>query len=107
MRFSAAATAAIQIFTGRAMSGSSRKNAVERAVVLGEGDQVEPAELGITSMEQDQEPDRKVSLKQVEQRHIAYVLKQVNGNKTAACRILDISRATLYAKLQGIAAADG
>ena len=32
-------------------------------------------------------------------RNIDYVLWKVGGNKTEACRVLGISRATLYAKL--------
>ena len=39
------------------------------------------------------------SLAEAERRHIQFVLRSVGGNKTQACKILQIGRATLYSKL--------
>jgi transcriptional regulator with PAS, ATPase and Fis domain len=39
------------------------------------------------------------TLKEAEIRHIQQVLASVKGNKTQACKILGIGRATLYGKL--------
>jgi two-component system nitrogen regulation response regulator GlnG len=39
------------------------------------------------------------TLKEAEERHIRYVLERCSGNKTQACKVLGIGRATLYSKL--------
>ncbi len=41
-----------------------------------------------------------LSLDEAQRRHILRVLESVGGNKTKACKILGIGRATLYSKLQ-------
>ena len=76
------------------------KNAVERAVVLGGSEELIPADLGIqTTDSSGEQPAELVTLREAEHRHIDYVIRKVRGNKTEACRVLDISRATLYSKL--------
>ena len=77
------------------------KNAVERAVVLGRGEEVTPADLGLPDQAAAvaASPAQLESLKEAEIRHIRHVLASVKGNKTQACKILGIGRATLYAKL--------
>jgi Nif-specific regulatory protein len=78
------------------------KNAIERAVVLGQNEEVQTADLGLLStanMSSTAEPGL-VTLAEAEKRHIHYVLKQVGGNKTRACEILSIGRGTLYKKLE-------
>ncbi len=47
--------------------------------------------------------DVTMSLDELEQRHIEQVLRAVNGNRTAAARVLGIDRSTLYRKMQRIA----
>ena len=42
----------------------------------------------------------KISLVEMERHHILHVLNEVNGNKSQAARILDISRSTLREKLK-------
>ena len=77
------------------------KNAVERAVVLGRSEEVSAAELGLpTEEESESQRPRLESLREAEQRHIHFILQQVEGNKTQACRVLGIGRGTLYAKLE-------
>jgi DNA-binding NtrC family response regulator len=76
------------------------KNAVERAVVLGNGEEVRPQDLGLpTHGSTPPLQQQLMSLREAERRHISYVLEQVSGNKTQACRILGIGRGTLYNKL--------
>jgi transcriptional regulator with PAS, ATPase and Fis domain len=41
-----------------------------------------------------------ISLKEMERNHIQKTLKQVNNNKTRACTLLGIARATLYKKIK-------
>jgi DNA-binding NtrC family response regulator len=77
------------------------KNAVERAIVLGRGDEVTSGDLGLSAQRSAfaQQPQL-ISLRESEQRHIEYVLEQVAGNKTKAGKILGIGRGTLYNKLE-------
>jgi len=78
------------------------KNAIERAVVLGEGETVLPADLGLPPHREDEAPTpRLITLAEAERRHIRHVLEQVGGNKTRACKVLGIGRATLYKRLEG------
>lgn len=77
------------------------KNAVERAVVLGQGEEVQSADFGLPIATQTRPTHGEmITLKEAELRHIQYVLERCNGNKTQACRILGIGRATLYSKLE-------
>jgi len=76
------------------------KNAVERAVVLGQEDEVLASDLGLpVSQDTSVSQARPLTLKDAERRHIKHVLALVDGNKTQACRILGIGRATLYSKI--------
>ena len=102
MRFSADAAAAIR---AHRWPGNVRelKNAVERAVVLSVGEEVQPGDLGL-SISADEassgnDDSALVSLATAERRHINRVLDAVDGNKTQACKILKIGRGTLYNKL--------
>ena len=88
------------------------KNAIERATVLGAGDEVLPEDLGLVDGPRRQPPQsgpedsrhepEPTSLLDAELRHIQLVLEQCGGNKTKACRILGIGRGTLYKKLKEI-----
>jgi DNA-binding NtrC family response regulator len=77
------------------------KNAIERAIVLGQGTQILPEDLGLNPASPTGFPlHGSMTLAQATRRYIDYVLDQVGGNKTKACEILGIGRATLYNKLQ-------
>ncbi len=77
------------------------KNAIERAIVLGQGDEVQPQDLGLPlPVTGSSDASGMITLEEAERRHIEFVLKQVGGNKTRACEILGIGRATLYKKLE-------
>ncbi len=77
------------------------KNAIERAMVLGRGEELACNDLGlpISHTSQANEATESTTLKEAEIRHIRQVLASVKGNKTKACKILGIGRATLYSKL--------
>jgi Nif-specific regulatory protein len=77
------------------------KNAIERAVVLAPEEEITTADLGLqeTSPATEAVPLLTATLKEAEIRHIRQVLASVKGNKTQACKILGIGRATLYNKL--------
>lgn len=98
-RLSVAATEALRTYR---WPGNVRelKNAVERAVVLGQGEEMEVGDLGLPSLSASSaKPPEMMTLKEAETRHIKYVLDRCGGNKTQACKILGIGRATLYGKL--------
>jgi len=95
---------AIEVLRAYSWPGNVRelKNAVERAVVLGQTEELQAADLGLPSHATSRLPmPDLISLREAEQRHIQYVLERCQGNKTQACRILGIGRATLYSKLEG------
>ncbi|MGE0757466.1 MAG: sigma 54-interacting transcriptional regulator [Pirellulaceae bacterium] len=76
------------------------KNSVERAVVLGQADEVLALDLGLPPADATAaRPTGLVPLRELERRHIEFVLRHCQGNKSQACKILGIGRATLYAKL--------
>ena len=76
------------------------KNAIERAVVLGQGEDVLVSDLGLPEQGRHADGQGKLlSLAEMEHRHIAHVLSQLDGNKTHACKVLGIGRGTLYKKL--------
>ena len=74
------------------------RNVLERAIVLASGSLLRPEHLGVF----DDGPGSKkpLSLEEVERRHIAAMLRQTGGNVSQAARVLDIDRATLYAKIR-------
>ena len=99
-RFSPAAANAIQTY-GWPGNVRELKNAVERAVVLGNDEEIGVADLALPKGELESPgASRLTSLAEMERRHIKFVLQAVDGNKTKACEVLGIGRGTLYNKLQ-------
>jgi transcriptional regulator with GAF, ATPase, and Fis domain len=77
------------------------KNAVERAVVLGRSAEATLADMGLAAPPAEAPFRRElVPLREAERRHIQYVLRETQGNKTEACKVLEIGRGTLYKKLE-------
>lgn len=106
-RFSAAAVEAIRRYD---WPGNVRelKNAVERAVVMGAGAAIRPEELGLNLLDTSpRETSVLCTLEEAERRHIEDVLRRVGGNKTLACKVLNIGRGTLYKKLEQHTTSDG
>lgn len=80
------------------------ENAVQRALILCDG-QIEVADLPAYLHAADKtapiaQPQALLSLREMEQQHIRRVLDAVDGNKTAAAKILGINRKTLRIKLK-------
>ncbi|OVE78532.1 hypothetical protein BVY01_05190 [bacterium I07] len=82
------------------------KNVIERGVILCKSETL-THELLPLEIRKDSGPAipanvsfGKISLQEMERLHILEVLKSVNGNKSQAARILDISRSTLREKLK-------
>lgn len=100
LRLSAAAIDAIRTYR---WPGNVRelKNAVERAVVLGQSEELNAGDLGLpTIAESNARVPEMMTLKEAELRHIQFVLERCGGNKTQACKVLGIGRATMYSKLE-------
>jgi len=98
-------------FTQRALAGlrshswpgnvRELENAVQRLVVMTEGDVVDVADLPpfMRFSASGAEDDLTRTLREVEQDYAQRVLESVDGNKTRAAQILGIDRKTLRAKL--------
>jgi DNA-binding NtrC family response regulator len=85
------------------------RNAIEHALVLGEGDVIEPSDLpgaivgAALAHEQPADADTvklPATLALLEERAIAAALRATGGNRTRAAALLGINRVTLYKKLR-------
>jgi len=80
------------------------ENAVERAVALGSGPILHlgdlPSNLQYKSDEKPLEADELLPLEDLERRAIFRALRETNGDKLAAARLLGIGKTTLYRKLK-------
>jgi Nif-specific regulatory protein len=76
------------------------KNCLERAVVLGDGEVIQPEDLPI-NVRQGRKviPSPLESLDQMEEEHIIRILRSANWNKSIAAKILGITRQTLDNKI--------
>jgi Response regulator containing CheY-like receiver, AAA-type ATPase, and DNA-binding domains len=74
------------------------ENAVERAMVIGRGPEIQPADFPFQL--QPTQPVAGRTLDEIEHSHIERVLQETAGNLSRAARILDIDRTTLYNKLR-------
>jgi two-component system response regulator HydG len=94
--------AAMRLLVDHAWPGNVREleKTVERLVVLGINEVVEPGDLGFLG---DAAPsplaaarDELVSLRELEARYIAWVMQRVGGNKAKAAEVLGVDPSTLY-----------
>lgn len=77
------------------------KNTIERAVVLGDGEIIQPEDLPHNFRKGGEViPPPLDSLEHIEEDHIARVLRHANWNKSEAVRILGITRQTLDNKIK-------
>jgi DNA-binding NtrC family response regulator len=83
------------------------QNAVERAVALCAFERITPEDLPerVRTHRRSQlvlggDPGALLPMHEVERRYILHVLEMVDGNKTAAARILGFDRRTMYRKLE-------
>ena len=93
------------------MIWGSKKNVIERAMILTEQEFITPEQLPFEMRQFKKDglhhPDfdplavpHELSLEEVEKVHVSNVLKKLDWNKSRAARILGISRATLREKIR-------
>lgn len=75
------------------------ENAVERALVIGRGTELTPANFFFQLKATTGQAAAR-TLEDVERAHIEQVWRECQGNHSRAARILDIDRTTLYNKLR-------
>jgi DNA-binding NtrC family response regulator len=100
LRFSRDAIAQLQEYS---WPGNIRElsHTVEKAVILADGNVIQPGDLFLKSVTRNiYDITIPRSLVEIEQLAIENVLKQCKGNFSKAAQILDISRTTLYTKIQ-------
>jgi two-component system response regulator HydG len=74
------------------------QNAIERAVVISKGDQIEAGDLPLSGTAAAEPGAR--TLADAERQHIEAVLAETDWNISRASRVLDIDRVTLYNKIR-------
>ncbi len=76
-------------------------HAIESAVIVADGDAVQPEHLPVEIRSRDAGGFRRFrTLREVEKEHILAVLEALNGNRQSAAGVLGISERTLYRKLK-------
>ena len=105
-RLGAAALAALEAY---AWPGNVREllHAVERAVILSKGDEIQPADLPPEVLGSSTPPAASSpgSLEAMERQHILATLRQVGGHRGKAAALLAVDPKTLYRKIIGYAIA--
>ncbi len=111
-RLTGISPAALESLTRHAWPGNVRelRNVVERAIVLGGSDVIEPEDLSLSTLSMGQrvaaDPGseatefRTISLAELEKEHIYAMLDYTRNNKTKASQLLGIERSTLDRKLK-------
>jgi DNA-binding NtrC family response regulator len=101
---------AMNMLMDRPWEGNAREleNLIERALALSEQPEIQPKDLPLlggpasTSKPHPEQAlletavDHKLTLREVEDRYIDAILRETDGNKVQAARILGINRRTLY-----------
>jgi two-component system response regulator AtoC len=76
------------------------ENALTRAVILAKGDVIQEENLPLERGKEKVVSTELVPLKDIEKDYVQHVLRETNGNKTQASKILQISRPTLDKKIK-------
>jgi two-component system response regulator PilR (NtrC family)/two-component system response regulator HydG len=96
--------AAMRLIMSLPWKGNIREldNFLERAMILGNGDWITPADLGGSEIDTSVAEDWQLNkaLSEYEKIHIKRVLEKTDGDKKAAADILGLSLSTLYRKLE-------
>jgi transcriptional regulator with PAS, ATPase and Fis domain len=97
----------LRTLTAYSFPGNVREleNAIERAVIVCEGEEIQKNHLPERFVKDTQRPPNEkkeelFTLAEVEKQYIQKVLRSTKGNKSEAARILGINRASLWRKLK-------
>lgn len=95
-------SAAAEMLASHPWTGNLRElnNVVKRAVLLARGKLITPAELTMAMPPVQPEPSMALHDEDTERSRIVAALRQTNGNKAAAARLLGIDRKTIYNKIE-------
>jgi DNA-binding NtrC family response regulator len=90
----------LELLIGYQWPGNVREleNAIERAMLISRGDQIEPSDFPFQFHASSSDGSQK--LEDIERRHIEKVLQETQFNLSKAARVLDIDRTTLYNKIK-------
>ena len=93
---------AAEMLASHPWTGNLRElnNVVKRAVLLARGKLITPAELTMAMPHVPPEPSMALHDEDTERSRIVAALRQTNGNKAAAARLLGIDRKTIYNKIE-------
>jgi len=108
--YKGADNAAVRLLMSLPWPGNIREldNVLERAMILGNGDWITVDDLPhVENIEKNQNffsgpQDLKGALKSYEKMHIENVLKDTEGNRGVAAKLLGLSRSSLYRKLESL-----
>ena len=95
-------SAAAEMLASHPWTGNLRElnNVVKRAVLLARGKLITTAELTMAMPHVQHEPSMALHDEDTERSRIVAALRQTNGNKAAAARLLGIDRKTIYNKIE-------
>ena len=95
-------SAAAEMLASHLWTGNLRElnNVVKRAVLLTRGKYITPLELSQAMPPSQPEPTMALHDEDSERSRIVAALRQTNGNKAAAARLLGIDRKTIYNKIE-------
>lgn len=93
---------AAEMLVSHPWTGNLRElnNVVKRAVLLARGKLITPAELTMAMPHVQPEPSMALHDEDTERSRIVAALRQTNGNKAAAARLLGVDRKTIYNKIE-------
>jgi DNA-binding NtrC family response regulator len=98
---------AMELLLGYSWPGNVREleNVIERAVTLGRGKAIMPADLpdllsGDEQWEREALFGKEVPLEELEKEYIKHILRKTKGHQTRTATILGIDRRTLYRKIR-------
>ena len=87
------------------------RNTIERSALMVESGRIQPKHLGLATQLAPALPaaEEDLSLQAVEKAHISRVIRETDGNRSKAARLLGVNRTTLYNKLRryGLSASAG
>ena len=95
-------SAAAEMLVSHPWTGNLRElnNVVKRAVLLARGKLITTAELTMAMPPVQPEPSMALHDEDTERSRIVAALRQTNGNKAAAARLLGVDRKTIYNKIE-------